>query len=156
MGYLFKAMWMTFIVGGKSVSMVLGLMQWALPDVETSCDEVRLLAYPDKTELVVLTRRRKLSGFFEPHCFWVTLSCCMSDKDLRGVLGSHLTWRKHVDVKVRKAGNLLLTCWRSCGATWGLRPKVVHWLCVSVIQPSITLHLQFGGLTVRWLVPRKE
>jgi hypothetical protein len=43
-----------------------------------------------------------------------------------------------VDVKVRKAHNLLWACRRACGEMWGLRPKVVHWLYVSIIQPSIT------------------
>ena len=52
----------------------------------------------------------------------------------RAVLDSRLTWRKHVDVKVRKAHNLL---W-AYDATWGLRPKVVHWLYVSIIRPSVT------------------
>jgi len=44
-----------------------------------------------------------------------------------------------MDVKVRKADSLLWACRRPCGASWGLRPKVVHWLNISIIQPSITL-----------------
>ena len=40
----------------------------------------------------------------------------------------------NVDVKARKADSLL---W-ACGATWGLRPKVVDWLNISIIWPSIT------------------
>jgi hypothetical protein len=45
----------------------------------------------------------------------------------------------NVDVKVREADGLLWSCRRACGATWGLRPKVVHWLNISIIQLSITL-----------------
>jgi len=48
------------------------------------------------------------------------------------------TWREHVDVKVRKAQNLLWACRRACGMTWGLGPRMVHWFYVSVIRPSIT------------------
>jgi hypothetical protein len=59
-------------------------------------------------------------------------------KYLRVVLDSRLTWRKHVDVKVRKAHNTLCACRRACGAKWGLKTKVVHWLYVSIIRPSIT------------------
>jgi hypothetical protein len=38
------------------------------------CNEVRLSANPDKTELIVFTRRRKLPGFFEP-CFFLGGYC---------------------------------------------------------------------------------
>jgi hypothetical protein len=43
-----------------------------------------------------------------------------------------------VDVKVRKAQNSLWTCRRACGGAWGLGPRVVHWLYVSIIRPSVT------------------
>jgi len=43
-----------------------------------------------------------------------------------------------VDVKVRRAHNLLWPCRRAYGVTWGLRPRVAHWLHVSTIRPSIT------------------
>ena len=61
-----------------------GLKQWALHVIEKWCNEVGLSVNPNKTELVVFTMRRKLSGFFEPHFFWVTLSCCRSVKLPRG------------------------------------------------------------------------
>jgi hypothetical protein len=48
-------------------------MQWALHTVETRCSKIQFSVYLDKTELV-LTRRRKLSGLFEPHFFGVPLS----------------------------------------------------------------------------------
>ena len=37
-----------------------------------------------------------------------------------------------------KAHNLLWACRRACGARWGLRPKVVHWLYVTIVQPTIS------------------
>ena len=43
-----------------------------------------------------------------------------------------------MDVKVRKAQNLLWACRRAYGATWGLGPRVVHWLYVSIIRTSVT------------------
>jgi len=55
-------------------------------------------------------------------------------KYLGVILDSRPTWREHVDVNVRKAHNLLWTC----GVTWGLRPRVVQWLYISIIRPSIT------------------
>jgi len=81
-------------------------MQWDLHTVETWCDEVSLSINPDKTELV-FTRKRKLPGFFEPHFFGVTSHHSMLVKYLRVVLDSWLSWREHVDVKVKKAHRLL-------------------------------------------------
>ena len=101
------------------------------------CDKVGLSVNPDKTELVVFTRR-KCPGSFEPHFFGVTLHYPMSVKYPRVVLDSWLTWRVHLDVRIKKAHNMLWTCRRACGVTCGLSPKMVHWLYISIIRPSIT------------------
>ena len=123
---------------GKFPNTISGLIQWALHTVETWCDEVGLSANPDKTGLFAFTRRRKLPGFFEPCLFGTTSHCSLSVKYLGVILDSRLTWREHVDVKVRKAQNLLWICRRAYGVTWGLGPRVVHWLYVSIIRPSVT------------------
>jgi hypothetical protein len=125
--------------------MVSGLLKWALHTIEMWCDEFGLSVNPDKTGLVTFMRRRKLPGFFEPCFFGISLHCSMSVKYLGVILDSWLTWREHVDFKVRKAHNLLWACRRAYGVMWGLKPRVVHWLYVSVIRPSFT----FAAL-VRW------
>ena len=122
----------------KFPNTVSGLMQWALHTVQTWCNEVGLSVNPDKTEFVVFTRRRKLPGFSEPHFFGVTLSRSRSVKYLEVIPDSWLTWREHVDVKVREAHHLLWALGGhvvQCGA-WDI--KVVHWLYVSIIWLSIT------------------
>jgi hypothetical protein len=43
-----------------------------------------------------------------------------------------------VDIKMRKADSFLWAFRRVFGALWGLRPKEVHYLYVSIIQPSIS------------------
>jgi hypothetical protein len=106
----------------------------ALGTVETWCGEVGLSVNSEKTGLVAFTRRRKLAGFFEHRFFWRTLQRSGSVKYLGVILDARLTWREHVDVRMRKAQNLL---W-ACGRVWGLGPRVVHWLYVSVIRPSVT------------------
>jgi len=42
-----------------------------------------------------------------------------------------------VDVKMSKVHIPLWTCRRACGARWGLRLKVVHWLYVAFIRPCL-------------------
>jgi len=128
----------SFLAVGKFPNTVSGLIQWVLHTVETRCDELSLSVNSDKTGLVAFTRRRKLPGFFEPCFFGTTLHCSMLVKYLGVILDSRLTWRKQLDFKARKAHNLLWACRRAYGVMWGLKPKVVHWLYVSIIRPSIT------------------
>ena len=63
----------------------------------------------------------------------------MLAKYLGVILDSRLTWKKHVDIKVRTAHCLLWVCSRAYGETWGLRPRVTYWLYVCIIRPSITV-----------------
>jgi hypothetical protein len=130
---------------GKFPNMLSGLIQWALHTVEMWCDELGLSVNPDKTGLVAFMSRRKLPQFFEPRLFGTTLHRSMSVKYLRVILDSWLTWREHVDVKVREAHNLLWACRRAYGVMWGPKPRVVHWLYISIITPSVT----FASL-VQW------
>jgi hypothetical protein len=110
----------------KFPNTVSGVMQWALSTIEIWCNEVRLSVIPDKTGLVAFTRKRKLQGSFEQQLFGVKLSLSGSVKYLGVILDSQLTWTEHVEVKVRKAHNLLWACRRACGMGWGLGLKVVQ------------------------------
>ena len=125
------------LVVWKFPNTVSGLIQWALNIVELWCSELGLSVNPDKIGLVAFMRRRKLPGFVEPRLFGKTLQRSMSVKYQGVILDSRLTWREHVDVKVKKTQNLMWACRRACGVRWGLGPRVVHWLYV-VIRPSVT------------------
>jgi hypothetical protein len=103
---------------GKFPNTVSGIMQMALGIVEKWCSGVGLSVNPDKTGLVAFTRKRKLEGFFEPRFFGRNLQCSRSVKYLGVILDSKLTWREHVEVRVRKAQNSLWVCRRACGGTW--------------------------------------
>ena len=126
------------LVVGKFPNTVSELMQWAFLTVETWCNEVGLSVNPDKTGLVAFTRKSKLLGFFKPQFFGAKLSLSGFVKYLGVILGSWLTWREHLDVKTRKAHNLLWAYRRVCGVRWGLQSKVVHWLYVAIIWPTIS------------------
>ena len=93
---------------------------------------------PNKIGLVAFTRNRESPGFFEPRLFGKNLHRSMLVKYLGVILDSRLTWKEHVDVKVKKAQNSMWACRRACGVTWGLKRRVVHWLYIAVIRPSVT------------------
>ena len=126
------------VAGGKLLNMISGLIQWALYTVEVWCSGLGLSVNPDKPGLVASTRKRKLMRFLEPRLFSKTLQHSRSVKYLGVILDSCLTWKEHVDAKVKKAQNLMWACSRTCGVAWGLGPKVVYWLHVAIIRPSVT------------------
>jgi len=101
---------------GKFPNMVSGLMQLALLTIEMCCKEVGLSVNPDKTGLIAFIRKQKLQGFFEPRLFGVKLNLSGSVKYLGVILDSQLNWREHVEVKVKKAHNLLWAYRREFGA----------------------------------------
>jgi hypothetical protein len=125
-------------VVGKFPNTVSGLIQWAILTLQTRCNEIGLSVNPDKTGLVAFTRKRIIQGFFEPHFFGVKLSLSGSVKCQGVILDSRLTWREHVEVKVRKAHNLLWAFKRACGMGCCLRHKMVHWLYVTIVRPIIS------------------
>jgi hypothetical protein len=54
------------LAGGKFPNTVSELMQRAVHTVEKCCVEVGLSVNPDKTDLVIFTKKKKLDGFFQP------------------------------------------------------------------------------------------
>jgi hypothetical protein len=139
LAFSFKGTQMACLLAvGKFPNTVSGLMQWAFPTVEIWCNEVGLSVNPDKTGIVAFTRKSKPQGFLEPRLFGVKLKLSGSVKYLGVILDSGLTWREHVQVKVRKAQNLLWTCRRAFGMEWVLGPKLVHWLYVAIVRPTIS------------------
>jgi hypothetical protein len=76
---------------GKFPNTVSGLIQWALGTIEEWCGELGLSVNPDKTGLVAFTRKRKLTGFFQPRLFGKALQCSTSVKYLGVILDSRLT-----------------------------------------------------------------
>jgi len=106
------------LVVGKFPNTVSGIIEWAVHTVELWCAGLGLSVNPDNTGLFALTRKRKLTGFFEPRLFGKTLKRSMSAKYIGVILDSRLTWKEHVDVKVKKAQNSMWACRRFCGVTW--------------------------------------
>jgi hypothetical protein len=56
---------------------------------------------------------------------------------LEVILDSRLNWNQHLQKTIRKAITNFAVARRMYGKRWGLRPKMVHWLCIRVITPFI-------------------
>jgi len=108
------------------------------PCIPMNCGVASLVCRLITTRPGLLHSLERPPGFFEPCLFGKTLQCSMSVTYLGVILDSCLTWKEHVDVKVKKAQNSMWACRRACGVTWGLKPRVVHWLYVAIIRLFVT------------------
>jgi hypothetical protein len=75
-----------FLAVEKFQNIVSGLIQWTLHTTDKWCNKVRLLVNPNKTGLIVFTRR-KLPGFFAPHFFWGYFTSLYVDQVAQGSSG---------------------------------------------------------------------
>jgi len=134
---------------GKFPNMVSGLMQ---ETIESWCNEIGLLVNPDKTELIVFTRKRIIFGFFEPllELLW-TILCWSSILGSPGFLAD-----PEGACKYQGEEGSQFVCRRAYGAAWGLMPKVVYFLSVFTIRPSITFVSLVWCLGCQMAIPRKD
>ena len=52
-------------------------------------------------------------------------------------LDSKLTFNTHIDNITKKCIGSLFQCKRAIGPTWGLSPKVCHWIYTAIIRPTL-------------------
>ncbi|KMQ87436.1 reverse transcriptase [Lasius niger] len=100
---------------------------------------------PDKTELVLFTRKKKIQSFTTPKLDGKLLSLSSEAKYLGVVLDSKLNWKRNVEERVRKAQAAFYLCRGAIGKRWGLSPKLTHWILTVVVRPILMY-----GILVWW------
>jgi len=58
-------------------------------------------------------------------------------KYLGVIVDSKLTWKPHLDHKCNKAIAVFWQCRRIVGKTWGITPRIAHWLYTTVVRPML-------------------
>ncbi|XP_050298239.1 uncharacterized protein LOC126737392 isoform X2 [Anthonomus grandis grandis] len=53
-------------------------------------------------------------------------------------LDPKLSWYDHADTRMKKATCTLWACRRAFGNTWGLSPKILHWIYLRIVRPLLT------------------
>lgn len=128
----------TILVTGTNVARICLTMQRVLRIVENWCRTNGLSVNPQKTEMVLFTRKRNWRGFTAPTLFEHALELVPSVKYLGVHLDSKLSFCTHIREKAKSARNSLFQLKRAVGGRWGLKPTVVYWLYTAVVRPHFT------------------
>lgn len=128
----------TVVIVGTFLPVICEIAQRLLGSIETWCKQRDLSVHPDKTVTVLFTKKHILDGLIPIKFYGKELEFSPHVKYLGVWLDSKLNWKKHVDTKLEKAVVAFYQAKRAVGKTWGLSPRIVHWLYTMVIRPIIT------------------
>ncbi len=113
-------------------------MQGSLRVVDSWCKTKGLSVNPEKTEVLLCTRKRKTEGVVRLECLVVKLNLTKEVKYLGVILDNKLTWKAHMRAQVKKRLKALWLCNAYTGMIWGLSPKMALSLYKHVIIFKIT------------------
>jgi len=116
------------LVIGIVLSTVCEIIQRAVKGIEEWCISHQLAVNPNKTEMVLFTRRYKIGQMKRITFYQQELTCVKQVKYLGVILDSKLNWKAHVYAKCQKAITAFYQLRRTTGKTWGYSPRIVHWL----------------------------
>ena len=126
------------LVTGRSPAQLSRQMQeavnWAL-----SWGSLKGLTFaPSKTVAVLFTRKRKFDMPPALAMSGVNIQFSETVKYLGVTLDSKLSWKAHIDAKIRAAKGHLLKVNNSLGRLWGLSPKLTRWVYTGIVRPAFT------------------
>jgi len=133
------------IFTGKYPQTLCDLMTAKLKKLVTWAERSGLGINPDKTELVLFSRKYKIPQLKPPKLKETNLSFSESAKYLGLVLDKKLDWNLNIQERSRKAIVALYTCRKAIGLKWGMSPYIVHWLYTAVVRPILLY-----GILVWW------
>lgn len=123
------------IVRGKFINTVFDRMQSILNSVQLWCDSVGLSVNPDKTALILFTRKRKIGDVKTLRFYGKDLSLVHQVKHLGILLDSKLNWGPHLELRTKKACSILGQARRAIGCKWGLGPKQCLFIYNMIVKP---------------------
>ena len=129
---------LVILVQGKFNTTVRERMQTALDIVKNWTEREGLKISPLKSAIVPFTKRRKIEDLGPLFLHGKEIPMLGEIKYLGVILDSKLSWNQHLDKVTKRSESILLTTKRMHGQTWGLQPKMAHWIYTRVVVPTIT------------------
>lgn len=127
----------TIVCRGKFLSTISDRIQQAVKIVENWCKKVGLTVHPDKSEIVIFTKKINKNGFKNPKIFGKEIKQTSSAKYLGVILDEKLSWSKHVDMRIGKCLKIFWCCRSAIGRAWGLTPKSILWIYNAIVKPIL-------------------
>ncbi|KAJ8950921.1 hypothetical protein NQ318_008359 [Aromia moschata] len=106
--------------------------------VERWCLDEGLRVNPEKADLVTFTRKRKLGPLPEITLAGKVIPYKSSSKYLGVTIDSKLNWNEHIVIAPRRPPQPYGRVEEPFGCTWGLRPRILHWMYTAIVRPVIT------------------
>jgi len=113
-------------------------MESALDLVQSWCISKKQTANPDKTKIVLFSRKKPQSGYKPPKFFGKQIHLSEFVKHLRVYLEPKGYFNLHLKIKIRKAIATLWQCRRSYGISHGLSPKILHWIYTAIVRSRLS------------------
>lgn len=111
------------LLRGISVSVLCDLLQTALNIVSQWCDKNELTINPEKTKMILFTRKRNVAGSTIPKIKGVPIILADFVKYLGVILDSGLYWILNLDYRIEKATIALWRCRKAYSNSYGLISK---------------------------------
>jgi len=92
---------------------------------------------PEKTELVLFTRKYKIPNLILSKLHQTRLTLSNQAKYLGVILDKKLLWTDNILDRTRKAAIVLFACKKAIGRKWGFSPMIAHWLYTTIVRPIL-------------------
>ena len=126
------------IITGKNLQQICKKAQEGINMAVEWSKKNDLTIHPNKTNMVLFTNKRKLNGWKAPKIGNTPIPLQNSFKYLGVTLDSKLNFKEHIKQKCTSTTRTFFQVRQTLAGNWGLSPKIIKWLYITVIRPRIT------------------
>ena len=125
------------LLRGISVSVLCSLLQTVIDLVLEWSDMNELSINPNKTKMILFTRKTKIEGLTIPKIKGIPIKLVDHVNFLGAIFDAKMKGIHNLEARIEKATVSLWQCRKAYGKNWGLSPKVMYWIYTTIIRPII-------------------
>jgi hypothetical protein len=125
------------VVGGRFLSTLRDLMEYALKIINRWCKTKGLVVNPQKTNIMIFTKKYKPETIETLRFERQEISFTDTVKYLGVLLDPKLNWKQHLLDKRKKFYSSMWVCRRAIRKTWGINPKIALWIYKAILLPKL-------------------